>query len=323
MVNIGNIDIGEVQYFEDNARYADLLNAYVFQGKQIVKEDDIIEMDSRVTSVEMETEKEKIRFTQRFRDVVRKTVFGVNYAVIVVENQENIHYAMPVRVMGTELRQYEKQLREIKRKHECFKDWKSDVEFLSEFAKEDILQSVVTLVVYYGKKPWDGPRDLYEMLDLSDIPEEMRKMINHYPIHVLEVRRFEHTEWFETDLKEVFEVIQHAENKSSLKKYLKTCGDRLMNMAVDACQLLAVATDTPGFVFRDKKYRTQQGGVNMCQGMKEWLEEERAEGRLETQRECTIKLFNKGKSLENVIEWLELDYDLVKQWHNEWCATRG
>ena len=36
-----------VQYFDDAARYADLLNGYVFHGQQIVKMEDVQEMDSR------------------------------------------------------------------------------------------------------------------------------------------------------------------------------------------------------------------------------------------------------------------------------------
>lgn len=49
---MGQKDISLVRYFEDRERYADLINGFVFQGNQVVSEDDVQEMDSRVTGEE-------------------------------------------------------------------------------------------------------------------------------------------------------------------------------------------------------------------------------------------------------------------------------
>lgn len=46
---------------------------------------------------------------------------------------------------------------------------------------------VITLVLYFGLKPYSGPRTLLECLDLEGIPEELMKYINDYRIHVVEV----------------------------------------------------------------------------------------------------------------------------------------
>ena len=299
MTEIGKKDISIVRYFDDNARYADLLNGYVFHGKQVVAAEDVQEVDSRIIGIDTLPNENKIAYTQQFRDLVRKTIFGVGCVIVEIENQDKIHYAMPIRVLSEEAKEYERQMRRIQKWHEEQNDLKRSEEFLGKFSKNDHVNGIVSLVVYYGKEPWDGPKDIYEMMDFTEIPEEMKHLVNHYPLHVLEVRRFENTEWFQTDLREVFEVIQHAENKKSLKKFVEYNEKRLDNMARDACELIAAVTETPEFAFREKKYETERGNVKMCQGMKEWLEERYETGHAE----------ERIRSVENIMKNLKLSVE--------------
>lgn len=44
-----------------------------------------------------------------YRDLVRKTPFGVNFAIVGIENQEEIDYALPLRVLCYDAGEYEKQ----------------------------------------------------------------------------------------------------------------------------------------------------------------------------------------------------------------------
>lgn len=58
-------------------------------------------------------------------------------------------------------------------------------EYLSRMKKTDKLVPVITIVVYYGGKPWDGAKSLHEMLE---IPEDMRPFVNDYKILLVEAR---------------------------------------------------------------------------------------------------------------------------------------
>lgn len=58
-------------------------------------------------------------------------------------------------------------------------------EVLSGMRKTDRFTPVITAVVYYGEKPWDGATTLHGMLD---IPEEMRSYINDYKMILVEAR---------------------------------------------------------------------------------------------------------------------------------------
>jgi uncharacterized membrane protein len=67
-----------------------------------------------------------------------------------IENQEEVHYLMPLRVMSYDVAEYERQASVIKKKVRKMKGIKK-AEFLSGFLKENRLQPCVTLVLYYGQ----------------------------------------------------------------------------------------------------------------------------------------------------------------------------
>ena len=145
-------DVVSIEYLENTERFADLLNGYVFAGKQVIKPQDIQERNRVITK----RRAQKLESKVVIRDVMRKVFFGMNVVVISLENQTDIHYAMPVRVLSAEAVIYEKQWKERQEEHREKKDLKG-AEFVSGFAKDDKLLPTFTIVVYFGSKPWDGP----------------------------------------------------------------------------------------------------------------------------------------------------------------------
>lgn len=112
---MGQKDISLVRYFDDRARYADLINGVIFCGEQVVSEEDVQEMDSNVTGV---FGRLRNRFmVQKYRDCVRKIVFDTGFAIVGIENQDQVHYAMPVRIMLEDAAGYDRQLRHIRKRH--------------------------------------------------------------------------------------------------------------------------------------------------------------------------------------------------------------
>lgn len=49
--------------------------------------------------------------------------------------------------------------------------------------KTDKFIPVITIVIYYGEKPWDGAVSLHGMLN---IPKAMETFVNDYKIHLVE-----------------------------------------------------------------------------------------------------------------------------------------
>lgn len=80
-------------FWRDNHHFADLFNAALFDGEQVLKPDDLLEVDTDISSIlkcngHVET-------VQKVLDVVKKTAYGMDFVIWGLENQERIHYAMP------------------------------------------------------------------------------------------------------------------------------------------------------------------------------------------------------------------------------------
>lgn len=132
---MGQKDISLVRYFEDRGRYADLINGFVFQGKQVVSEDDVQEMDSRVTGV---FGKWNLRFlVQKYRDCVRRVIFGMGFVIIGIENQDRVHHGMPARIMMEDAADYDKQMRQIRRYHRRKRDLREVIGFIQRAGDAD------------------------------------------------------------------------------------------------------------------------------------------------------------------------------------------
>ena len=133
------------------------------------------------------------------------------------------------------------------------------------------LYPCITIVLYYGEH-WDGSKDLQGILDLSEIPEELRKYISNYLIHVFEIQKIENTEVFRTDLKQIFNFLRYSKDKNKLKVLVQS-DEAYQEMEEDAYDMIAVCTNTEELL-SVKKYRGKDGKINMCQAIKEMLEDE-------------------------------------------------
>ena len=102
--------------------------------------------------------------------------------VLGIENQDKVHYAMPLREMLYDVLGYTAECKSLGVTHDA-KKWTTD-EFLSKLQKGTTITPIVTLVFYTGEKAWDGPRSLYDMFE---IPEELKPFVPDYPIHVIDV----------------------------------------------------------------------------------------------------------------------------------------
>lgn len=139
----------------------------------------------------------------------------MDLVILACENQEKVHYAMPVRNMIYDGLAYIQQMKEIWEGHGKNKKLTED-EFLSRFLKDDKVKPVVTLVFYYVEKEWDGSRSLYEMIDFGGEEEEqknLKKFLPNYPINLVDVGRLEKLDGFQTDLQVVFGMIKYKGSK--------------------------------------------------------------------------------------------------------------
>ena len=171
------------KYWDDKERFADLFNAAMFDGLKVISAKQLSSIPNEVSNIVFG--KNGANSVTRLRDVLAKyQVNDVTLAILGVENQKEIHYAMPLRSLLYDGLTYQKQYDEIVKKN---KDKRKDNsgEFLSGIKKDDRLKPVISIVLYYGEDPCDGATSLH---DLLDIPKGWGKFINNYSIHLIEMR---------------------------------------------------------------------------------------------------------------------------------------
>ncbi len=272
---MGKKDIGLKTYLRDTARYADLWNGGVFQGRQIVKAEELRE----ASPVHVRSEHDEAM--ERQGDLVMKQYCnGQRFVVLALENQEKTDYAMPVRVMIQEALEYDRQLREIRRENErrykayqegndstaCREFYQDEGEFLYKVRSADWLLPVVTLVVYWGEQPWKGPKSLHEMICFDDMNTEMeqalKKLLPEYPLHFLDVSSFCHFEYFRTELGPLLEIFQKRNSRESVRRYFEA-GDWHRQMDDESWSLLEQLTGSKSlekqFRQRSERKREEKG----------------------------------------------------------------
>ena len=173
-------------YWSDNEQFADLFNAVLFDGRQVILPEELEDVDTEESTVlEHKEYAESIKASRDNIKIQKKsTVYGVQFVLLGLESQEHIHYAMPMRIMGYDYGSYKKQYDSNAKKYQSSEGLDED-EFLSKMKKTDKFVLVITVVVYYGEKPWDGAESLHEMLN---IPEEMKQFVNDYKMILVEAR---------------------------------------------------------------------------------------------------------------------------------------
>ncbi|MCC8152334.1 MAG: hypothetical protein LIO96_13065 [Lachnospiraceae bacterium] len=112
-------DVIVKNYWSNNEVFADFFNAVMFDGRQVIYPEDLTGSDTD-NSVIQESSNGVLKSISGARDSIkihkRSTVHGVELVLLGLENQELVHYAMPLRVMGYDHGVYQKQYNENAKK---------------------------------------------------------------------------------------------------------------------------------------------------------------------------------------------------------------
>ena len=295
-----------IEYYNQRQRFAELMNGFLFEGKPYLRAEDVTDADRRQ---EHRTRGRKNRMRHRYRDIYKEVRNLTIHLILGTEFQERVDYAMPLRVMDMELLGYLKQKKDISAEHFRNKEEKpTKDEYLSEFYREDRLIPEITLVLYLGEKPWDGAKSLHELLDFAGVPEEVRKYVGNYGIHILDVRNTTDGELqkFPRDIRFMLLFMKYAKDKEALGNMINV--EEYKNIGEDTMDTLAEYLNEPGLM-RWREESEKEGDVNMCEGFRELLADSKAEGKAEGENTKLITLIQKkiqkGKSLTETAEDLE------------------
>lgn len=258
-------DGGWKTYFHDNRRYADLINGVGCHGRQIVKETDLQEED--------------VTAKDKSRDILRKVAFGTSFVIVGIENQEERDYSLPLRNMFYDVSNYEKQASKIRKEVRKETDLEAG-EYMYGFRKDSKLHPLATFILYAGKEPWETPNSLHDILDFTDVPEELRDVVSDYKINVIDIRKFENTDVFQTDLKQVFDFIRCSTDKEKMLDLVKN-DPYYQAMDEDAFDVVTQYTNSKELV-QKKDYISEGGKNDVCKAIQDLMADSREQALIET-----------------------------------------
>ena len=264
---------------------------------------------------------------QRYRDLLKSAVVKqderTSYVLLGVENQTDVHYAMPVRNAIYDALQYGRQVADIAAEHRRNKkdfSGKNNGEYLSGYLKEDHIRPVITLVIHFGAEEWDGPLSLHEMMSTRDM--ELLSFVENYRIHLIDPAKLteEQLDQFSTSLKEVMGYIKYSKNKEQLLKFLQTDTHRSIEM--NAVRVIKTITNTPIEVSEEEEE------IEMCKAIEDLIAESEARGRAEGETRGEAKgmieiCLDMSFSKEDILKKLQEKLNISLQQAGEYFEMYG
>lgn len=307
---MGKVDIATKQYMSHRDVIADVFNFYIYDGRQVIKPEKLQKIDTAEVALPYGNDAEIA--VQKLRDNIMLWTMAMDdkaaYAVLEIENQDKIHYAMAVKNMLYDALQYAKQVEEAKRSYRNGLNKKriklNSEEFLSGLKKADRLMPVITLVVYFGDKDWDGAKSIHEMLSVDD--DELLSYVPNYKINLIEPAKISDEDYdkFKTDVGSVLQFIKHQSDEDGSWIKGKT---RFKHVEKEAVELINLITGSK--ITGEEKEEV----VDMCRAwensinnaMREGMREGELKGKIEIlYEECNMSIHDIARKVSKPEEYV-------------------
>ena len=285
------------------------------------------------------------------RDVKMQLRSGTVLQVLAVENQSYINYGMPVRIMGYDAAEYNRQMKEHRQQVNAL--WKqvessgqydtlaipvTYAEYMSGILKTDRLHPVYTICLYSGTETWDGPRTLSDMMEFRAETDPLKEYFSDYPANLFCVNEQKEFECFHTELRELLRAMNYRKDK---RKFLSLEKDeRYAHLSKETWEAIATMTGRSFFEENRETYKSQNGDqeeYNMCQALREiredFFNEGKAEGReegREEEREVGIRrliednLEEKKTNeiiIQKLIRWFSMDEQTAQLYLDKYAGS--
>ena len=287
---MGDKDNKTKKFIEKNRIFADVFNYFIYDGKQVIKPDDLQPLD---ISEIIFNEKLPIKknYIKKYRDVIKQWAVKqddkATYILLAVENQSEIHYAMPVRAMLYDALRYANQIENIADDNIKNKKLKSSEEFLSGLLITDKIMPIITIVINFSGKLWNAPTNLNQMF--PNIDENIIKYASDYKINLIDpvTIGIENFNKFLTELREVLLYIKYSKDKGMLYNTVKN-DKAFEHVPNEAISLINTLTSS------NLELNATKEESNMCEAIEGLREDARKEGEKKGQFSALLNLIKTG-----------------------------
>lgn len=176
-------------YFSDSYHFSDMMNATIFDGKQIIHPDNVSDYDTS-TSTYYDDNDESVTIG-RDRDVMKKITMNQSSILIGIENQGKEQYDMLFRALEYNMLTQSRQWHQIKT--------------TKELRQNPPIQSI-SLILYYGENGWKGPRTYDEAL--AKPPVEFEDLTRHHMFPVVDIVSLDYRKFKNQDNRDMVKGLQ-------------------------------------------------------------------------------------------------------------------
>ncbi len=294
------LDIRLKNFWRDNTHFADLVNAAVFGGEEVVQPDMLLEADTDFSGIISFPEYDEA--LKRSHDIVKKCSLGMEFIVFAVEDQSRVHYAMPLRTMIYDAMGYLKEYQELTRLRKQQRSKKAGNattetrdEFLSGIQKGDRLHAQISIVLYCGDHPWDGPFSLRDMME--ELPPSASAAFCNYEMNLVQILDSGNYIFHNKDVRTLFEgsaALMRGDFDFIYQNFRQGIPSELATIIalITGSELLRQQTE-------------KEATVDMCKALEDFEKNAAEKGAWEKViSQVAIKL-RKGKSPEQIADELE------------------
>ena len=288
---MGEKDITQKNFEAYNDVVADIVNGSLFDGQERIKADSLV--DAQPFS---QYKADDGTIHEQERDVAKYCMdikCNLRLALVGFENQIAIDLDMPIRIFGYDGVSYRDELNQDK------------IVIDKATGKRRKIRNkrypVITLVLYFGKKPWKKPLCLY---DVIDVPDFLKPFVNDFKINIIDVPRLtpEQVKRYKGD----FQIIaDYFVQLNSGKRYIPS--NKKMQHPDSLLKLMSVLTKDIRYAECVGNTASETEGTTMC----EVLDRIEARGIEKTKTEMVLNMLKENLSVEMIARIAKLTVDQV------------
>lgn len=298
---MGQKDISEKLLEDYDDVFADIVNVLLFQGKKVVNPKTL-----SATKVKSQYKANDSKLHEMERDVAKHwREENLILALYGIENQTAPEKMMPARVLAYDGISYRSQLMKERANSMDAKNLEERAE--QEPVKHSELYPVVTIVLYFGMKRWNQPKNLKEIIR---VPSKLDSYVNDYKIHVFEIAWLteEQVGMFQSDFRIVAEYFTQIRRNNS---YEPT--EHEIQHVDEVLKLLSIFGEEEGI---EKFLHAQRKkGNDKMAGVIDRMVEERSEKRAQEMiQQMAVEFVRNGFPVEQVAKVMKVSVQQVETW---------
>lgn len=201
---------------------------------------------------------------------------------------------------------YERQIEEIQQQNkEQDVKYKECDDYLYQYRSEDVLEPIVNLMLYWGKRQWKKPIAIGDMVSLPVIPSKIEGLFNEYRVHIINMRAIQDNalEKMDSDIKYVLGIMKCGNSEEKYVEYIKKNEEFFKRIPKSAADVINVCMNI-GKINEMLEYTQTEDGeeyADMCKAVDDMIKnsEERGirQGRKQGRREGEERMAQLNKLL--------------------------